>query len=70
MLYDIKTRLKAMGRTQRGLLEPLRARGLKVDPNMVSDALNGHRTSPAYSRIVEASNEIVTRWEALEEEIT
>lgn len=64
MLFQIKSRLIALGRHVIDLAPELEKRGISnITPGELSNALNGRNKADKASKIVEISNEIVTEWE-------
>ncbi|MCL2071477.1 MAG: hypothetical protein FWH07_04485 [Oscillospiraceae bacterium] len=66
---NIKSRLRVLGKKQVDLIKPIRAKGFKIDPSRLSQALQGHYDSPAYRKIVETAYDIVAMWERQREEL-
>lgn len=64
MLFQIKSRLIALGKRVIDLAPELEKRGISnITPAELSNALNGRNKADKASKIVEISNEIVSEWE-------
>lgn len=61
---EIKSRLKALGKTQRWLIFELRKRGVDAQPPLLSSVLSGAYTYPQANRILAVCNEILEELES------
>ena len=62
-MYQMKDRLKALGKTQVWLIFQLREKGIDVPPPMMSNIVNGIYTYPKAKHIAKICNEIITEVE-------
>ena len=64
MVFKIKSRVYALGKSLKDLIPEIEARGIMtVSKAELSDALNGGRQTPKAQQIVTLANEIVNEWE-------
>jgi len=61
--YNLKERLRVLGRKQRSLIPELAAFGIEYDPTRLSDALNGLRLNPKARQALALCDKIVANWE-------
>lgn len=59
-----RLRLLLLGRTQRELLEAIRAQGERCARTELSEALSGSLLSPKGFRLREQAEQLLSRWEA------
>ena len=62
-MYQIKDRLKKLGKTQVWLIFQLRERGIEIQPPLMSSIINGVYTYPQAQRVLKACDEILTEVE-------
>ena len=62
-MYQIKDRLKKLGKTQVWLIFQLRERGIKIQPPLMSSIINGVYTYPQAQRVLKVCDEILTEAE-------
>lgn len=62
-MYQIKDRLKRLGKTQVWLIFELRKRGIEIQPPLLSSIINGVYTYPQAQRVLKACDEILTEVE-------
>lgn len=58
-MYQIKDRLKALGKTQVWLILELRKRGVEVQPPLMSSIINGVYTYPQAQRVLKVCDEVL-----------
>lgn len=58
-MYQIKDRLKALGKTQVWLILELRKRGVEVQPPLMSSIINGVYTYPQAQRVLKVCDEVI-----------
>lgn len=63
MINPTRLRLYQLDKTQRDLLEAIRARGIRCTPSELSDTLTGSLVSPKATMLRNVAEEIVTDWE-------
>ncbi len=63
MVNPAKVRLYQLGRTQRELLDAIRARSIRCSRSELSEALTGALVSPKATMLRNVADEIVTDWE-------
>lgn len=59
-MYQIKDRIKALGKTQVWLIFELRKRGIDIQPPLMSSIINGVYTYPQAQRVLKVCDEILT----------
>lgn len=59
-MYQIKDRIKALGKTQVWLIFELRKRGIEIQPPLMSNIINGVYTYPQAQRVLKVCDEILT----------
>lgn len=59
-MFQIRERLKTLGKTQVWLIFQLRARGVAVQPPEMSAILRGVNTCPKATKVLELSDSILT----------
>jgi len=59
-MYQIKDRIKALGKTQVWLIFELRKRGIEIQPPLMSSIINGVYTYPQAQRVLKVCDEILT----------
>lgn len=62
-MYQIKDRLKKLGKTQVWLIFQLRERGIEIQPPLMSSIINGVYTYPQAQRVLKVCDEILTEAE-------
>ena len=62
-MYQIKDRIKALGKTQVWLIFELRKRGIVIQPPLMSSIINGVYTYPQAQRVLKVCDEILTEIE-------
>ena len=62
-MYQIKDRLKKLGKTQVWLIFQLRERGIEIQPPLMSSIINGVYTYPQAQRVLKVCDEILTEVE-------
>ena len=62
-MYQIKDRLKKLGKTQVWLIFQLRERGIEIPPPLMSSIINGVYTYPQAQRVLKVCDEILTEAE-------
>lgn len=62
-MYQIKDRLKKLGKTQVWLIFQLRERGIEIQPPLMSSIINGVYTYPRAQRVLKVCDEILTEAE-------
>lgn len=62
-MYQIKDRLKKLGKTQVWLIFQLRERGIETQPPLMSSIINGVYTYPQAQRVLKVCDEILTEAE-------
>lgn len=62
-MYQIKDRLKKLGKTQVWLIFQLRERGIEIQPPLMSSIINGVYTYPQAQRVLKGCDEILTEAE-------
>ncbi len=62
-MYQIKDRIKALGKTQVWLIFELRKRGIEIQPPLMSSIINGVYTYPQAQRVLKVCDEILTEVE-------
>lgn len=62
-MYQIKDRLKKLGKTQVWLIFQLRERGIEIQPPLMSSIINGVYTYPQAQRVLKVCGEILTEAE-------
>ena len=62
-MYQIKDRLKKLGKTQVWLIFQLRERGIDIQPPLMSSIINGVYTYPQAQRVLKVCDEILTEAE-------
>lgn len=65
-MFQIRERMKALGKTQVWLILELRQRGIVVQPPEMSQILSGVNTYPKATKVLEMSNRILSDLEAKE----
>ena len=63
-MFQIRERMKALGKTQVWLILELQERGIVVQPPEMSQILSGVNTYPKAKRVLEVSNDILSDIEA------
>lgn len=63
-MFQIRERMKALGKTQVWLILELRQRGIVVQPPEMSQILSGVNTYPKATKVLEMSNRILSDLEA------
>ena len=63
MINPTRLRLYQLDKTQRDLLDEIRARGIRCSRSELSDALTGAQASPKATMLRNVADEIVTEWE-------
>lgn len=58
-MFQIKERLKALGKTQVWLILELRKRGVEVQPPLMSSIINGVYTYPQAQRVLKVCDEVL-----------
>ena len=59
-MYQIKDRIKALGKTQVWLIFELLNRGIEIQPPLMSSIINGVYTYPQAQRVLKVCDEILT----------
>lgn len=59
-MYQIKDRIKTLGKTQVWLIFELRKRGIEIQPPLMSSIINGVYTYPQAQRVLKVCDEILT----------
>lgn len=62
-MFQIKDRLKKLGKTQVWLIFELRKRGIDIQPPLMSSIINGVYTYPQANRILVVCDEILKKVE-------
>lgn len=62
-MYNIKSRLSDLGKSQVWLLTELRDRGINVQPPQLCNIINGVYTYPKAKRVLEECDNILTTTE-------
>lgn len=62
-MFQIKDRLKKLGKTQVWLILELRKRGVEIQPPLMSSIINGVYTYPQAQRVLKVCDEILTEVE-------
>ena len=62
-MYQIRDRLKKLGKTQVWLIFQLRERGIEIQPPLMSSIINGVYTYPQAQRVLKVCDEILTEAE-------
>lgn len=65
-MYQIKSRLQSLGKTQVWLIFELRKRGFEVQPPLMSSIINGVYTYPASKKILKECDDILKEIENAE----
>lgn len=65
-MFQIRERMKALGKTQVWLILELRQRGIVVQPPEMSQILSGVNTYPKATKVLEMSDRILSDLEAKE----
>jgi len=63
-MFQIRERMKALGKTQVWLILELQKRGIVVQPPEMSQILSGVNTYPKAKKVLEVSNNILSDIEA------
>ena len=63
-MFQIRERMKALGKTQVWLILQLRERGIVVQPPEMSQILSGVNTYPKAKKVLEIINDILSDIEA------
>lgn len=63
MINPAKVRLCQLGRTQRELLDAIRARSIRCSRSELSEALTGAQISPKATMLRDVADNILTEWE-------